>query len=465
MFICSDLAGSNTILADSPQDTSDLSRLVKVNDFLLPIIPPSSGVQFYKDKIVFVSLSKNERKIPPDHISFGTIENYYASVEDSATGSHIIFTPGFSYPGEAMTFNQDYSEIYFSKPDRKVNKEKIYMARLGMNEKNVPVFTSGPVALDFCTDNSNYSHPALSSDGKMLIFASDKEGSRGGMDLFVSRQSGGKWSLPENMGTTVNTSGNEYFPFLDNDNNLYFSSDKLPGNGGYDLFSCKFNGESWNKPVKMPDHINSANDEIAITINRSDGKTGFFTRKSGEKNMKLYRLSLSSESPGNLIAVFNGYPAAKPELPATVADKTEPVKPRPDTVTTTKTEQTVTQSKAEEKKVPASTVAVSKVPAAKSVIIKPTLPLPQDQKDVVIYRVQITSSNNPKREKTVMVGGRSYSLYEYFYLGSYRYSVGEFRNVQEALELQRICRQTEFPQAFVAAFKNNTRSTDLKTFK
>ena len=430
---------------------------------LLPIVPPSSGVQFYKEKIVFLSSSKNERKMSPDHISFGAVEAYYASVQDSATGDHLIFSQGFSYPSEAMSFNQDYSTIYFSKPDRKVRKEKIYMARFGMNDKNQPGLLTEPVALDFCTDNSNYSHPALSSDGKILVFASDKGGTLGKMDLFFSRQSGGKWSAPENLGNQINTTGNEYFPFLDRDNNLYFSSDKLPGQGGYDLFSCKFNGENWNKPVNLSKHINTSGDDIAITINKTDGRTGFFTRKSGN-SMKLFRISLKPQiSDRNLVAIFNGYPA--PETAPDVAEtvKTEPLIAKTDTLTDKKTE-SIAEKKVSEK--PATAAKTTGKPTdSKSVIIRPTLPIAADQKDVVIYRVQITSSNNPKREKTVMINGKSYNLYEYFYLGSYRYSVGEYRTVQEALDLQRMCRQSEFPQAFVAAFKNNTRSTDLKTFK
>jgi hypothetical protein len=407
-------------------------------------------------------LSKNERKMPPDQISFGAVEAYHASVEDSTTGRHMIFLPGFSYQSEAMTFNPDYSTIYFSRSDRKSGKEKIYRAGFGMNEKNQPAMVTEPIVLDFCTGNSNYSHPALSNDGKFLVFASDKGGSLGGMDLFISRDTGGKWSEPESVGKMINTAGNEYFPYLDHENNLYFSSDKLPGHGGYDLFSCKFNGESWDKPVNMSDYINSSDDDVAIAINKSDGKTGFYTRKSGN-NLQLFRIRLKPEiSDKNLLAIFNGYPVAKPDLSEQIKEVI-----KPDSLTG-KTEQMVTEPKPVEKKAPgkpAAATPVSKPPVAKSVIIKPTLPIPSDQKDVVIYRVQILSSNNPKREKSIMLNGKSYSLYEYFYLGSYRYSVGEFSTAKEALDLQRICRQSEYPQAFVAAFKNNTRSIDLKTFK
>ena len=220
------------------QDTSDFMRLLRIDSFKLKILPPSSGVQFYKDKIVFLSLSKNERQMSPNQISFGAVEAYTASVIDSVTGSHTIFSPysSFTYPCDAMTFSHDYSTLYFSKLSTKEKKEKIYMAEVTLNG----LIEKSP--LDFCTGNYNYSHPALSSDDSILVFASDKDGSYGGMDLFLSRKSGGKWTSPENLGRSINTTGNEYFPFLDSDNNLYYSSDGLPGYGGYDLFTCKFNG-------------------------------------------------------------------------------------------------------------------------------------------------------------------------------------------------------------------------------
>jgi len=122
------------------------------------------------------------------------------------------------------------------------------MAKSTPNGKNQTGWVIQTSPLDFCTDNSSYTHPTLSSDEKMMIFASDKEGSVGGMDLFISKRVGDKWSPAVNLGKMINTTGNEFFPFLDSENNLFFSSDGLPGFGGYDIFTCKFNGETWEKP-------------------------------------------------------------------------------------------------------------------------------------------------------------------------------------------------------------------------
>jgi hypothetical protein len=496
-------------------DTTNLISLIKVDSFGLSIFPPASGVQFYKNGIVFLSLSKLEKKMSPNQISFGTIEAYYAPVIDTVLGKHSIFSHSspFSYPCDGMTFSKDFSTIYFTKIPKKDTKEKIFMAKVVSVESTQTDLTEG-TPLDFCSDNYTYSHPTLSSDGNMMIFASDRMGSEGGMDLFLSRKTGDKWSAPENLGKDINTAGNEFFPFLDSENNLFFSSDRLPGHGGYDIFTCKFNGSGWGKPVNLPDRINSDKDDIAFTINNTDGKTAFFTRRSkeGKGEMQLFRVIIKKEFPEQealtLSEIFTGKQVLKPSYiaaadsiikpPETETSKTKTrtetvtIKPKTRTETatskpktraetvTTKPKPGTETTKKEEPKVPVSNVSQNKAPVkmpvtgtetqgkptdAKVVTIKLTAPLPADQKDVVIYRIQILSANKPKSEKEIVLNGKTYVLFEYFYLGSYRYTVGEFRTIPPATELQKLCRQSAYPQAFVVAFKNDTRSTDLKLFK
>jgi WD40-like Beta Propeller Repeat. len=462
-------------------DTTNLVRQIDVGLFRLPIIPPSSGVQFYKDGIVFLSTSKDESKMSPNQISFGAVEAYFAPVEDSILGKHMIFSPlsSFSYPCEAMTFSRNYDTVYFTMFPKNGRKEKIFMAKFIEKSKSLTGLIPEIVPLDFCTDNSNYSHPTLSSDGSMLIFASDREGSIGGMDLFISRRDGEKWSAPENLGKNINTTGNEFFPFLDSENNLFFSSDKLPGYGGYDIFTCKFNGSGWDKPTNLSDRINSDKDDIAFTINKIDGKTAFFTRRqtSGKGGLQLFRVMLKQELPDrNLLTlsyVFNGKPVSKTSFMAAITktevkpDEVEPAKTKPETKAVKKEGVNVHATAAKVKKIPEKANLSKPAPGGKpadnkNVTIKSSIPTPDEQKDVVIYRIQFLASIKPKSEKEFILNGKSYKLYEYFYRGAYRYTIGEFKTLPAAVELQRICRQSGYPQAFIAAFKNNTRFLDAK---
>ena len=86
-------------------------------------------------------------------------------------------------------------------------------------------------------------------------------------------------------------------------------------------------------------------------------------------------------------------------------------------------------------------------------------------KDAVNFRVQIYSRNYQKKDDQIIIEGKTYTAFVYPYLGAYRYTIGEFSSVSSATELQNLCRKSGYPEAFVAAFKNNVRSTDPDLFK
>jgi hypothetical protein len=428
-------------------DSTGYLSPVKVDSFKLAILPPSCGVQFYKNGIVFLSLSKNEAKMIPDHISFGTVEAYYAIPGDSVLGPHKVFSPGssFSYPCESMTFNYDFNTMYFSKFSAGDEKEKIYLAKFTNKGKKHPAWLSEVLPLDFCRYNSTYSHPALSADENILIFASDMEGTYGGMDLFISRKNEGKWSQPENLGKLINTAGNEYFPSLDPGNNLFFSSDGLAGNGGFDIFTSRFTGKAWEKPVNLSTPVNSSDDDIAFIINRADGKTAFFTRRkqSEKEKMQLFKVTLNpEEADNNLITISSAFFTTTETSVAIKDEKTDSV------IARAETKPVVPETKME------STDTVIAIP-----------PAANENNEVVAYKVQLLSSTIPKGKYQVTVAGNSYDTFEYFYKGSYRYTIGDFGALLQAVALQNICRSSGYPQAFVVAFKNNIRSLDPALFK
>ncbi len=141
------------------------------------------------------------------------------------------------------------------------------------------------------TINSNeYSncHPAVSQDGFTLVFASDRPGGHGGMDLYVSKiDEDGIWGEPENLGPEINTSGNEIFPFLHEDGTLYFSSNFLIGYGGLDVFKAKYNGEKWSEPENMNPPINSSKDDFGF-ITGKDHSWGYLTSNRESVDDEIY---------------------------------------------------------------------------------------------------------------------------------------------------------------------------------
>jgi len=119
-------------------------------------------------------------------------------------------------------------------------------------------------------------HPSISKDGQVLYFSSTTTGGQGGSDIYVSRLVNGKWSQPENLGSDINSQGDESFPFLANDSTLYFASNGHGSMGGLDVMaSRKVNGK-FGKPVYFGAPLNSRFDDFSL-VTDSSGRTGFFS--------------------------------------------------------------------------------------------------------------------------------------------------------------------------------------------
>ena len=140
--------------------------------------------------------------------------------------------------------------------------------------------------LPFNSDAYNTGHGALTSDGKKLYFVSDRPGGMGGTDIYVvKRQSDGSWGEPKNLGPSVNTEGNEMFPYYeDKTGHLFYASDGLPGLGGLDLFvvQTKDDDTRFSKVYNLGVPINSRYDDFAITY-REDGSGYFSSNRAGGK--------------------------------------------------------------------------------------------------------------------------------------------------------------------------------------
>lgn len=116
-------------------------------------------------------------------------------------------------------------------------RTKLFYSILKNNKKRftkyAPVFPQESMA--------SYAHPYLLNDGKSLLFTSDMPGGYGGFDLYITHwnEENQTWGTPQNLGPQVNTEGDEIFPVVYK-GRLIFSSNGLPGFGGYDLFSVFF---------------------------------------------------------------------------------------------------------------------------------------------------------------------------------------------------------------------------------
>jgi outer membrane protein OmpA-like peptidoglycan-associated protein/tetratricopeptide (TPR) repeat protein len=143
------------------------------------------------------------------------------------------------------------------------------------------------------------SQPCLSPDKQSLYFASRRPGGYGGSDIYVSRkQPNGKWGEPENLGPTINSTGNELSPFIHADNQtLYFTSDFWPGYGDEDLFyTRKGPGGDWGIPVNLGFPINTINHEGSLFV-AADGKTAYYAsdRSDSRGGLDIYSFELRED--------------------------------------------------------------------------------------------------------------------------------------------------------------------------
>ncbi len=131
--------------------------------------------------------------------------------------------------------------------------------------------------LSFNSDYYDHAHPALSADGQRLYFSSNRPGGYGGMDLWMSEWDGDKWGEPINLGPAVNTPGNEVFPFVDQEEHLFFASDSLSGRlGGLDLFVATLDEtKQWQLVGPLPSPLNTPYDDFSLVVDR-DFRSGYF---------------------------------------------------------------------------------------------------------------------------------------------------------------------------------------------
>lgn len=194
------------------------------------------------------------------------------------------------YHDGAPVFSKDGNTMYFTRNDLEgKNDEGIIVENIYQAQKTADGWDN-LVAMPFNVKGFNTLHPTLSYDGNTMYFASNRPGSMGGNDIYkVSRNADGVWGEPMNLGETINTSGNEVFPYMSDTGMLYYSSDKLGSMGGLDIFMTSPKGDDWTTPRAMMAPLNSTADDLTFVIVEA-GKKGYFAsaREGGMGKDDIY---------------------------------------------------------------------------------------------------------------------------------------------------------------------------------
>jgi len=153
---------------------------------------------------------------------------------------------------------------------------------------------SEPTLLELVGDSLIAAQPSLSEDGTLLYFVSDRMGGYGGKDIWMATdKGGGAFDKPENLGPEINTPGDEMFPSIRENGELYFSSNYLPGIGGLDIFKAvKDEKNKWIvENMKAP--VNSPGDDFGMSFIKGEVEKGLFaSNRKGSRTDDIYSFYL-----------------------------------------------------------------------------------------------------------------------------------------------------------------------------
>ena len=254
---------------------------------------------YYQDGIVFASARKDpaaslKQKYNRDNSFF--LELYYARQKPDST-----MAPATKFNPEVNTKFHESTTVFYD------NQTKMLFTRNNFYEKKLLKSSTGDInlklfsaerpqgsdkweniaPLSFNSDEYSVGHPAIAKDGKRMFFVSDMPGGFGGTDIYTSEWTNGAWSSPENMGPKVNTKGKEMFPFVYDDETLFFASDGHYGMGALDNYHLDL---TTKEVTNLGAPLNSQWDDFGF-IKNEEQNSGWLSsnRPGGKGNDDIYQ--------------------------------------------------------------------------------------------------------------------------------------------------------------------------------
>jgi outer membrane protein OmpA-like peptidoglycan-associated protein len=262
------------------------------------------GTAFYADKIVFSSTRANPKFVKRKYNLNGKpfLDLYISDVKDGELVKPKIFDKklsGIMHDGPASFSNQNTFMALTrnvkpqekDKASKKVVELQIFFSSLVNKKWSKPI--------PFFLNSLNYSvgHPCLTPDGETMYFTSDMPGGMGGSDIYkISKDKNGIWGTATNLGSSVNTEGDEMFPYyIEKNDILFFTSNGHLGLGGLDVFSIRFNNGKASQAINMGSPINSRFDDFAFILGENLDN-GYFSsnRTGGAGDDDIYRIAISN---------------------------------------------------------------------------------------------------------------------------------------------------------------------------
>lgn len=333
-----DYAKANEYLAKFSQKTASDNRakIFEENKDYLSEIKKNSGRQkiedaginseysdyggsFYKENFVFTSARDtggvSNMKHKWTNASFYNLYSATVSSEGYLTNPEPLARKVNSKFNESSAvFTKDGNTMYFTRNNytngkQRTDATKTTLLKLYKATKGDAGEWTNVEELPFNSNDYSCAHPALSPDDKTLYFASNMPGTVGQSDIFkVAVNADGSFGTPESLGGGINTEARETFPFVTDENEIFFASDGQLGLGGLDVFSVKvYEDGTMSKVLNVGSPVNSSQDDFAYLFD-SKTKFGFFSsnREGGKGNDDIYKFVEQIPLPYNCKQIVSG---------------------------------------------------------------------------------------------------------------------------------------------------------------
>ncbi len=277
---------------------STVKGVVVNPDLSILSVSVSFGIQVFGDKIVYSYAPENSDKVDKNGYAF--LNLYTQDFVDGKVleGTPKVFSPNLrsEYHVGAIAFTSDKKHIFITKTVY-VDKEpriKIFVADYDGND------WVNERVIEFDSDDYDFAHPAVSPDDKYLYFVSNMPDhtkiygkdvkNYGGKDIYRAEFSSdvNHFKKVENLGTEVNTYGDEVYPVINPDGKLYFSSDTRNGFGGLDIFCSEYVDGKWQNTRNMLKQYNGAGDDFYYLQFSADKPDGFLSRYDFDNNRDMF---------------------------------------------------------------------------------------------------------------------------------------------------------------------------------
>ena len=241
------------------------------------------GAVLTNDNSVYFSSARNTSRRNSNWNEEPYLDLYKATYNSNGTISEAVAVDNLNtkwHDGPASVSSDGKTMYYGSESfnEKEYTKDKAKKSKFGKIYLYKATYEGGQWTnskpLPFNNAAYDVRNPSLSKDGKTLYFSSNMPGGFGAEDIWKVAINGDSYGKPENLGSKINTEANESFPFITEDNILYFSSNGKEGFGGLDVFKIDLNKASEVINIGAP--VNTEKDDFSFTYN-TNKKVGFFS--------------------------------------------------------------------------------------------------------------------------------------------------------------------------------------------